>query len=279
LDRVHGVVGFGDGKQGLIPPISKDNLVLRGFASGGGEAANTVATPLAIKQLKTSLPFVNKVFNLTQATGGAAAWSLEDTKQFGPQSIKNRGRAVTTEDYEWMVRERFGQVAKVRCLPTRAPGDGGLVFQPGAVTVIVIPKSAERLPQPSNGLLRAIREYLQEKTLGSIVGTVHVIGPSFRSVSVAAVVKVSVPQEASLLARRVANALESWLHPLSGGDTAGGWEFGRAVYLSEVFAVIARVSGVDHVQSASFIDAPTASSIPVDANSLTASGIHVIEVS
>ena len=280
LDRVRGVLGFGDGEQGLIAAIGKDNLVFREFASGGGEDANNVSTPLAVKELRTSLPFVDKVFNLAQATGGAAAWSLEDTFRFGPQSIKHRGRAVTTDDYEWMVRERFGQIAKVRCLSRREPGSAGqFVPKPGAVTVIVVPKSAERLPQPPSGLLRSIREYLQTRTLGNIVEDVHVIGPSFQPVSVKATVKASAPREASLVARRVTSALESWFHPLNGGDAKEGWEFGRAVYLSEVFAVMARVPGVDHVQSASFVGAPTASSIAVGENSLTASGAHVIEVS
>ncbi|MCP4664712.1 MAG: putative baseplate assembly protein [bacterium] len=278
LDRVRGIVALGDGSNGLVPPIAKDNLVLRGFASGGGEDAHRAATPLAVKELVTSLPFVAKVFNVAQAAGGAAAWSLADTLRFGPQSIKNRGRAVTTEDYEWMIRERFGQVAKVRCLPARAPGGGALVFRPGAVTAIVVPKSSETLPQPSNGLLRAIREYLEAKTLGSIVGEVHVIGPSFTPVSVAAAVRASSPQQASLVARRVASALEHWLHPLTGGNSGEGWPFGRAVYLSEMVAVIARVTGVDHVLSAAFAGAPGAASVVIGENSLTASGIHEIEV-
>jgi len=279
LDPVRGLLAFGDGEKGLIPPIARDNLALRGFRSGGGESGREAATPLKIKELKTSLPFVSKVFNPVRATGGSDAWNIDDVMRFGPQSIKNRGRAVTTEDYEWMVQERFGQAAKVRCLPTRAPGSGQqLVFRPGAITAIVVPKSAEVLPRPSNGLINEIRWYLQERTLGCIVTEVHVIGPTYHPVSISAKVKATVSREASAVQRRVASTLEAWLHPITGSDDSGGWAFGRDVFLSEVYAVIAAVPGVDYVITASFVDAPAADTIDIDENYLTASGTHQIEV-
>jgi predicted phage baseplate assembly protein len=253
---------------------------MRGFEAGGGEKANTDAVPLAIQELKTSLPFIDRVFNVQAASGGADAWTVPRLLELGPQSIKNRGRLVTTEDYEWMILERFSQVARVRCLATRAPGPGGeLVFKAGAVTVIVVPRSAERRPQPSQRLIRQIRDFLARTALAAIDGDIHVKGPDYTEVSVSALLTPAVPELSNVILRRAAAELEGFLHPLTGGEDRTGYGFGRAVYLSEVQAVLERIDGVDHVEEAVFLGAgPGVQSFLVSENSLASSGIHDIRL-
>ena len=278
LDAVNGTLQFGDGERGLIPPLGKDNLVVRGLVSGGGELANTVASTLAIKELKSSLPFVDKVFNVVGAVGGADYWTLESTMKFGPQVVKNRRRAVSTEDYEWMVRERFSEVGRAICLPTTRPLPlGGLGFRAGAITMVVVPKSSQRLPRPSNGLLRAVEEFLERKVLGTIVSEVHAVGPDFKTVEIHATVAPDNPRQGARVARRVGEALEAFFHPLTGGERGDGWTFGRSVHISKIHAVIERTQGVDFVHEASFAIDPQATSLSVNPNSLVASGLHHIE--
>ena len=281
LEAVTGEVTFGNGRDaGLTPPIGKDNIVVRGLRTGGREAANRVATPLAIKELKTSLPFVDKVFNLSGAVGGADPWSLEQIFELGPQAIKNRGRAVTTEDYVWITLENFSQVKRAKCLANVEPRDGKLAFKPGAVSVIVVPKGTEAMPQPSKSLLRRIEEFLGRQALGAIADAkdIHALPPAYRPVAIAAKVHPEKPEDASLIERRVVQALNGFFHPLTGGEQNDGWPFGRSVFISEVFAVIERVQGVDHVVEAKFVDQPASTSLDVDDNGLVASGIHQIAI-
>jgi hypothetical protein len=279
LEAASGAVSFGDGRRGLIPPIGKDNIVVRGLRSGGGETANQIAAALAIKELKTSLPFIDKVFNVRGAVGGANPWSLDQTFDLGPQAIKNRGRAVTNEDYAWITLANFSQVARVKCLATRAPATGGsLVFKPGAVSVIIVPKGGERTPQPTRGLLHKIEAFLRRRVLGGIADEIHALPPDYRPVQIAAKVHPKKPEEASLIERRVVQALEAFFHPLSGGEQGEGWPFGRSIYISEVFAVIERTEGVDHVVEASFVGQPTLTRIDIGENVLVASGTHQITI-
>ena len=44
-------------------------------------------------------------------------------------------------------------------------------------------------------------------------------------------------------------ALSDFLHPLHGGPSGDGWDFGRAVYLSDVAVVLESVDGMDHAES------------------------------
>jgi hypothetical protein len=279
LEAVTGQVTFGNGRDaGLTPPIGKDNIVVRGLRAGGGEQANVDAVPLAIKELKTSLPFIDKVFNLSGAVGGADPWTLDQISELGPQAIKNRRRAVSTEDFESITLETFSQIARAKCLATRAPANGKPVFKPGAVSVIVMPKGTERMPQPSKALLRRIEEFLRRHALGAIASDIHALPPVYLPVAIAAKVHTAKPQDASLVERRVVQALDTFFHPLFGGEHGDGWPFGRSVYISEVFAVIERVQGVDHVVEATFVDQPALSRMDVDENVLVASGTHQIAI-
>lgn len=281
LDRINGELTFGDGENGLLPPAGKDNIIMRDFQTGGGEDANSVASPLAVKELKSSLPYIDKAFNVQNAVGGSDYWSLEETMEFGPQSIKSRDRAVTTEDYEWMTLQQFSQLARARCLPTMAPADeGGLAFKPGAVTITVVPKSSDTMPQPSRGLIKLIKEYLKEKALGNIYDDddIYVIGPGYKQIHMKTQVRASLPEESSIVEQRIRTELEAFFHPLTGGEEENGWDFGRDVYISEIYAVIERIDGVDHVESVEFTDYPGATNISIDDESLVAAGDIEIEM-
>ena len=75
-------------------------------------------------------------------------------------------------------------------------------------------------------------------------------------------------------------ALRKFLHPLEGGPDANGWTVGRAVYRSEVLAVLDAIVGVHHVawlQLVSGDDSPDrCGDISLCANGLVTSGEHVI---
>ena len=284
LNPLSGEIAFGNGTQGLLPPILTNNLVFRDLKTGGGEAATRAALPLAVKELKSSLPYVDKVFNIEPAAGGSDPWSLDDVFVFGPQSIKNKGRAVSAEDFEWMVLQRFTQVARARCVSTSAPGtttEGkpGLVDTPGAVTVLIVAKGRERIPHASSTLLQQIREYLGGQCVGVVASDIHVLNPGFTEVTVKARIRAVDPRESSEVERRAAQALEDFFHPLYGGDQGRGWDFGRDVPRSEVFAVLQRVPGVDYVESVELAGATAAGDVfTVGENALVNSGTHEIEM-
>ena len=67
-DRVKGVVLFGDGARGLIPPSGKDNIRAPFYRSGGGKTGNRAAG--VITELKTTIPFVDAVVNHQPSSGG-----------------------------------------------------------------------------------------------------------------------------------------------------------------------------------------------------------------
>ena len=72
--------------------------------------------------MRTSLPYVDRVENITAAIGGVDAETVDNAKRRGPHSLRAGGRAVTVEDFERLASEADPAIARVRCLPPDVTG-------------------------------------------------------------------------------------------------------------------------------------------------------------
>ncbi len=248
IDHVTGTITFGDGINGMIPPRGRDNIKCEAYQYGGGSVGNVAAN--AISELRTSIPYIDKVSNPEAAEGGADAETLDEVKERGPQTLKNRDRAVTWEDYEWLVKQVSTAIARVKCLPAKDSKTAG------EVRVIVVPDSQDIKPLPNRTLIRQVEDYLYQRGLttltSGITPQVRIFGPGYIEISVEATVVPQDINQAPLVESRVRQNLTQFLHPLYGGPEGQGWEFGRDVFISEIYAVIEDTEGVDHVESARF---------------------------
>ncbi|MCL6590413.1 MAG: putative baseplate assembly protein [Firmicutes bacterium] len=246
LDRNNGIISFGDAIHGMIPPVVKNNIKCEYYQSGGGANGNVKAGTIA--KLRTTFPYVDSVTNPEAASGGSDQEDLDRLKIRGSQTVKNRERAVTYEDFEWLVREASTNIAKVKCLPTTG---FQAKFEPGAVTVVIAPDIADDpKPLPSREFLSEIDKYLRERAavdLGAQTPKIRLIGPGYIRVGVRATVKFSSISNAKIIEGRVTENLRKFFHPLRGGPENAGWDFGRNVYQSEVYEVIENTAGVDYV--------------------------------
>jgi predicted phage baseplate assembly protein len=272
LDRINGVVTFGDGQKGMIPPIGRDNIKAD-YQSGGGLPANKEVKAGVIKELRTSLLFVDRVTNVMDARGGSAHEDLEMVLERGPQTIKHRDRAVTTEDYVWLAKEASTLVRQVKCLPTT---NAALQFEAGAVTLLLVPDSNETKPRPDQELIRTVKNYILERCLSVIEPNIYIIPPDYVPVAVNATVKALVPEESSVVEGSILSRLNTFLHPVKGGPTSRGWEFGRYVYISEIHQLIEDIEGVDVVESVVLNNDPLLTEIEIKDNQLPISGTHDI---
>lgn len=242
LERSQGRVVFGDGVNGRLLPAGTDNVVLRAYRTGGGVAGNVPAE--AVAQLLGGIPYVSGVTNPRAAEGGADGETLDQVRVRGPQVLRHRGRALAARDYESLAREASPAVAVARALPATDPGGRPA---PGRVKVVIVPRSQDPRPEPTFELRRQVTAYLQDRMPAATAG-VYVTGPSYLPVGVAVVVAPLDPTEAGPVGVAVRQALEAFLHPLTGGPGGRGWPFGRGVAVSDVAAALEPVAGVDSVR-------------------------------
>lgn len=254
IDLAAGVISFGDGIHGRVPPAANDsqgpNLRVERYRAGGGEMGNVQA--LTINRVLDSRLAVN-VSNRQMASGGKNAETLVEAKARARRDLKTVSRGVTSRDYEKLALATPGiRVARVQVLPLFHP-QFATIAMPGAVTLVVVPDilpdSTNRTPQPSEGFRKTVRQHLEQKRLATT--DLHVIPPQYIKVSVQAKVRVGARMRREEVKREILEALRHFLDPLQGGPEKKGWPFGREVFKSEIYQVIENINGVLGVEKLS----------------------------
>ncbi len=277
LDRATGELQFGDGINGMIPPAADDNIKAFSYQAGGGSQGNVKAGE--IKTLKSAVAGVDKVSNPVAADGGADTATLDQMLEIGPAMISHRNRAVTVEDFEWLAKQASRKVVKVRCLPNT---NDKKVTEIGWVTVIIVADSLEARPFPSLELRRKVRKHLENhcaNTLG-FIKHIYVDGPFYVEINVSVDVFVTSIDLASEVERQIRTNLNAFFHPLTGGAEEKGWDFGRDVSASDIYALLEGIKGVDHVENVKFIyNGKTGEDIvEIEQDFLVANGKHSINL-
>lgn len=244
IDRAQGAIAFGDGINGAVPPIGNNNIKTD-YKSGGGKKGNVGEG--ALKELKTSIAFVDSVINILPAEGGFDNEAEENVLLRGPKLIKHRNRAITAEDYEWIVLQYSRDVARVKCISNF---NDKLAYESGWITLVIIPESTAARPVPSLSLRNSVSEYVKLRSPDCIAFNDHinVIGPEYIEVSVDAVLCVQSIDDMPLVELAAQESLNFFLHPRNGGNDGKGWDFGRLPHLSDFYPVLEQVKGVDHIE-------------------------------
>ncbi|KZE76668.1 hypothetical protein AV654_02925 [Paenibacillus elgii] len=244
IDRSTGRIYFGDGIHGKRLPNSDIERIKVNYKTGGGERGNL--DRLAINQLQTSIAFIQSVVNHEPASGGCEPESLQEALKRGPQLVKHRGRAVTAEDYEWLAREAYPGIGKVKCLPGR---NARMEKERGCVTLVVLPKMGFHDGPPFIEMKKRVENYLRERAAypTAFPGSIQVIGPAWLEIGVQAVLAVKSMEEAAAAESQALSKIGRFLHPLYGGLNGNGWEIGKPLHLSMFYALLKSIGSIHHV--------------------------------
>jgi predicted phage baseplate assembly protein len=249
VDPVVGKVIFGDGRRGMIPPPGANSIVAERYMTGGGVVGNVGAG--SIVTLRHSIAYVERATNYYRATGGCDLETIDDAKLRGPQVIRHRYRAVTTEDYEYLALKASGNVARAKCLKTPR--------REGEVTVLIVPQSEEAVVDlkkklvPTPELIRHVKDFLDERRL--VTTKLRVGKPRYVEISIkVGVVLRPTGKAVDGVKRDIEETLRRALHPLTGEPHGKGWQFGATLNKSDLYRVIDAVDAVDYVEDLDIVD-------------------------
>ena len=252
LDPEAGVLTFGDGLRGAIPPRGAKVRIAQ-LRHGGGRAGNlppgaieAVAQPrlVALQPISTE--------------GGEEAETLDAAEKRIPGRLRHGDRAVTERDFQELAIQTPGvDLSRVEVLPRFRPFQR-LSDVPGAVSVLVVPTPASLEPphpRPDRAILAAVQDFLDARRL---MGTeLHVISPEYMPISVSAALKVREGNATDRVMADVESALRIYLAPVApGGREATGWGLGQTLTNLELEVVIARVTGVEAVYGVNLFKRP-----------------------
>jgi len=282
LDRASGEVRFGDGVQGAIPVANVNNadgnVLALVYRFGGGTGGNVGAGRL--QTLITPVTGIDEsgVTNLQAAYGGQAEETFEQAQERARQSLKNKCRAVTNEDFEALAKES-ANIARAKALPLFHPKFPE-VQVPGVVTVIVVPNSTDPAPMPSDGTLRTVCAYLSLRRL--LTTEVYVIAPTYSLVEVQVQAIAQDNADVAEVNNDIQSALLTYFHPLLGGDDQQGWPFGGTIYYSRVYQQVFSVPGVERIDQLTItVDgtaAPECTNVAIPQGVLLYSTEHTVQV-
>lgn len=282
LEPVTGTIYFGNHHpttapegHGSIPPPGSEIRALSYRHVAAGAKGNVPPDKLTV--IRTPLAGLVAATNEGPATGGSDEEAVEDTKRRGPEALRNRNRAVTVEDYEYLVKEATTDVKKARCLPPRlfttyeqdtlpsgaSVGDpwtyGELDRSVGKVNMIVIPDAPlnNRTPEPSIELVQEVAAHLETRRMATAL--LNVTGPRYVEIKAHVVINVwrqavdsglvPDPRASTSYADDIRAKIEQFLHPIKGGPQQTGWEVGEDITIASLFEFIQPETEVGFIAS------------------------------
>ncbi len=230
---------FGDGVLGKQPAAGSHFSAT--YRIGNGRAGNVGAD--SITRIATNLPGITGVRNPLPATGGIAAETLEEVRQYAPQAFRVQVRAVTEADYA-EVTERHPEVQKAAAC---------FRWFGSWYTVLVMIDRKGGLPVKQDPLfLREIRAHIERFRLAGYdleIGDPRFVPLELKLQVCAKPGYFRSHVKESLLrvfsSQTLANGQRGFFHP-------DNFTFGQPLYLSRIYETAMAVAGVASVEIKTF---------------------------
>lgn len=247
LDPASGTLRFGDGQRGRIPPRATDNIRAE-YQTGGGVDGNVKAG--TVTGLESPLPFIEAVLNPDPGNGGVDSEPKAETLHRASTELRDRGRAVTKDDFERVAITASRGLARVRCIPDLNRTGS---YCPGWVTLLLVPRSQEPKPVPSREVKERVVARMHQRAPAVLTdphaSRLVVRGPSYIAVSVQTTVQMTGGRSVSRVEEVLIEMITAFLHPLTGASDETGWNFGELPSFSQFYALLEKSDDVDHVEN------------------------------
>lgn len=248
LDESTGVVRFGDGRHGMIPPAGPDGIVAFAYrrAEPGTSGADDVPAhrvqARATLSLATPIEGVEATFAADRAAGGAPPEPLARIEKLAPARLRHRDRAVTSADLEDLALQLSPDVAQARCL-----GRGG------RVRLVVVMRGDE--PRPAQAVRREMRRRLRAALPPSAAEALDIAEPRLRVLEVALKVGLTTLDGSGALADSIVDRVTALFDPVTGGFDRNGWPLGTLPVADDVSAAVIDLPGVAQIDAVALQEA------------------------
>lgn len=199
-------------------------------------AGHVLVSSNQLTKILDNIAFIGAATNLFAIDSGTETETVESALERMRQYQRRAERIVSSKDLEEAILEALGGNAVVRVFPFIVNGEF-LTHKPkeGHTTVIVMTRTGENIDSIAEVKIAA----LLEQAVGNQF--IYIVNPSFVEFDI----KVSVRLNTGSPQGAVVAAIETNLRNFYAANRE---QFGRAIYRSEIIAVIEGTSGVDRIE-------------------------------
>lgn len=176
--------------------------------------------------------------------------------------LRQRYRATTTDDYEYLALRSWpetpqarallgqGTIRRARCVPQRnleaSTAAARAARAANHVSLVVVTDSATARPNDAAIVRTALWRFLDERRL--LTTRHHVVEAGYVAVELRAKLRLRNNIDVSAVQKQALAVVRAFFDPLTGGPDRTGWPFGRNVYVSELYQLLDALPSVEYVE-------------------------------
>jgi hypothetical protein len=223
LNSQNGLITFGDGRNGMIPPSGTNNIIASHYDYTQGLGGNVPAGALTV--LRPGLSDIQAVRNPAPALGGVDGDDLAVIDRDAPALVRTAQRAVELEEFATLAAAASPRVSRAQA---------GLTDD-RQISIAILPESAAPVPYAPPALLNEVTEAVKQGCLATLAERITVHGPDYLAIDVAVQLRADVtPDRRLTLQQTLADKLSLFFQPVLGGPDGQGWQFGETLSLAAV---------------------------------------------
>lgn len=247
VNQNEGVVQFGDGNSGKVPPVSREDNIKILYQCGGGQAGNVDVGE--VERLTTTIRFIQQVSNPLPMSGGLDKETKSHAIRRCSSQIRLHNRAVTIQDYEALALEASRRIEKVKCF--RGIDGQGKTMR-GAITLALLIKDYKMGSSVFQDVKNQVMEYLKGKMPDTVyyAGKLFVVEPVFVICHVKAILGTDDFQWVFSVQKQAEEQLNRFFDPLEGNVDHQGWEMGtlpKKIQLQNMLFMIEHVTEIKNL--------------------------------
>lgn len=217
----------------------------------GSEMDGQVLPPNSITGLRSAIPGITGVHQLTPSHGGKARETLEDYRIRVSERLRHKNRLVTNRDIEQAILNEFPELLMAKSISPEPPGPGEYRPADNKIRIIIVPKAhygvAENgRPKVNLALLYRIKTFVK-RSISPFVD-LEVENPVYEKIKLLGKIRFNYKKSTDngLYLQRLNADLKRFICPWQ-YEASSTFKIGSQIYLAELVNFIKKRPYVDYV--------------------------------